>query len=100
MGSYLTFLADNDTNILLISYSQNGQNWNPSTQVQDQSSKMAPALAAWQDELWLAFVANNTTNQLLICHSADGNTWSPSHAVANQSTKMAPALAGLNAGML
>jgi hypothetical protein len=53
---------------------------------------MAPALAAWQDELWLAFVANNTTNQLLICNSANGSTWSPATAVPNQSTKATPAL--------
>ena len=96
MGSYLTFIANNDANSLLACYSGNGQTWNPSTQVQDQSSKMAPALAAWQDKLWLAFVANNSTNQLLVCNSADGQTWSPSTGVANQATKAAPALAYLN----
>jgi hypothetical protein len=96
VGSYLTFIANNDANSLLACYSGNGQTWNPSAQVQDQPSKMASALAAWQGRLWLAFVANNSTDQLLVCSSADGQTWGASTAVANQATKAAPALAYLN----
>jgi hypothetical protein len=63
--------------------------------VQNQSSKAAPALAVFDNRLWIAFVANDATNKLLISHSAGGKTWSPSIQVQNQSSKATPALLAL-----
>jgi hypothetical protein len=96
---WLAFVADNGTNDLLVCSSANGQAWSPSTVVTDQFAKqftkMAPALAVWDNKLWLAFVADNDSNDLVICSTADGKTWSPTALVANQASKMAPALAWL-----
>ena len=92
-GFTLGFVANDATNQLLISRSADGQSWGPSTQVQNQSSKAAPALAVFENKLWIAFVANDASNRLLISNSADGQSWSPSTQVQNQSSKAAPALA-------
>src|SRR5215472_10196387 len=98
----LGFISNNSYNSLLTSYSGNGQDYwsvdslvkNPS---QSQSSKAAPALAVFQNKLWIAFVANDTSNQLLICNSGNGQDWSDNILVKNpsqsQSSKAAPALA-------
>jgi hypothetical protein len=63
--------------------------------VQNQSSKAAPALAVFENRLWIAFVANDASNQLLVSHSAGGKNWSPSIQVQNQSSKATPALLAL-----
>ena len=63
--------------------------------MQNQSSKAAPALAVFDNRLWIAFVANDASNQLLVSHSAGGKTWSPSAQVQNQSSKATPALLAL-----
>jgi hypothetical protein len=92
-GFTLGFVANDASNQLLVSRSADGQTWSPNTQVKNQSSKAAPALAEFENKLWIAFVANDTSNQLLVSHSADGQSWSPSTQVQNQSSKAAPALA-------
>ena len=92
-GFTLGFVANDASNQLLVSHSADGQSWSPSTQVQNQSSKAAPALAVFDNRLWIAFVANDASNQLLVSHSAGGKNWSPSTQVQNQSSKAAPALA-------
>ena len=83
------------SNQLFISRSPECQSWGPNTQVQNQSSKAAPALAVFENKLWIAFVANDATNQLLVSHSAGGKNWSPSTQVQNQSSKATPALLAL-----
>ena len=96
----LGFIANNSYNSLLTSYSGDGQDWSVDSQVknpnQSQSSKAAPALAVFQNKLWIAFVASNNTNQLLICNSGNGQDWSDNSQVKNpsqsQSSKAAPAL--------
>ena len=69
------------------SNSRDGQHWSDNSQVknpsQSQSSKAAPALAVFQDKLWIAFVANSNTNQLLISNSRDGQHWSDNSQVKN-----------------
>ncbi|HEY7359617.1 MAG TPA: hypothetical protein VH642_02320 [Streptosporangiaceae bacterium] len=92
-GFTLGFVANNASNQLLVSHSADGVHWNPNTQVQNQSSKAAPALAVFDSKLWIAFVANDASNQLLVSHSADGLTWSPSTKVQNQTSNAKPALA-------
>jgi hypothetical protein len=96
MSLHLTFVANNDTNQLLACYSKDGSTWSPSTPVQGQASKAAPALAVFQDKLWVAFVANNATSDLLVCSSANGQSWSPSTPVQGQASKAAPAILGRN----
>ena len=92
-GFTLGFVANDASNQLLVSHSADGQSWSPSTQVQNQSSKAAPALAVFENKLWMAFVANDASNQLLVSQSADGVSWKPSTQVQHQSSKAAPALA-------
>src|SRR5215467_3271987 len=86
-GFTLGFVANNSSNQLLVSHSADGVRWRPNSRVQNQSSKAAPALAVFDNKLWIAFVANNASNQLLVSHSADGLTWSPSTQVQNQDRK-------------
>src|SRR6478672_6978049 len=101
MNMHLAFVANDSSNNLLTSHSTIGQEWSDNSLVQNpdqsQSSKAAPALAVFQDKLWIAFVANSTTNQLLISNSRDGQHWSDNSQVKNpdqsQSSKAAPALA-------
>jgi hypothetical protein len=96
----LGFIADNSYNSVLTSYSGNGQDWSVNRPVknpsQSQSSKAAPALAVFQNRLWIAFVANGPSNQLLVCNSGNGQDWSDNSQVKNpsqsQSSKAAPAL--------
>ena len=98
MGMYLAFVANNDTNRLLVSNSGDGKKWLPSTQVGNESSKRAPAISfvsSGPQGFTLGFVANDASNQLLVSHSAGGKTWSPSIQVQNQSSKATPALLAL-----
>jgi hypothetical protein len=92
---WIAFVANDASNQLLVSQSADGVTWKPSTQVQNQKSKAAPALAVFDSRLWIAFVANDTSNQLLVSHSAGGKTWSPSIQVQHQSSKATPALLAL-----
>ena len=96
---WLAFVADNATNDLLVCNSANGKDWSQAAlvtnQVTNQFTKMAPALAVWDNKLWLAFVADNATNDLLICSTANGQTWSQPHSWPTRSSKMAPTLAWL-----
>ena len=100
MNMHLAFVANDNSNNLLTSHSTIGQEWSDNSLVQNpdqsQSSKAAPALAVFQDKLWIAFVANSTTNQLLISNSRDGQHWSDNSQVKNpnqsQLSKAAPAL--------
>jgi hypothetical protein len=95
---WIAFVANN-TDQLLVANSVNGQLWSDRSHVknpnQSQSSKTAPALAVFQEKLWIAFVAKDT-NQLLVANSVDGQEWSDNIRVQNpdqsQSSKTAPAL--------
>src|SRR5262249_17570921 len=97
---WIAFVADNDTNQLLVCNSSNGTDWTDDIPVKNpsrsQSSKRAPALAAYQTKLSIAFVHDNHTNQLLVCNSSNGTDWSNDSPVGNpsqsQSSKAAPAL--------
>ena len=81
--------------MLFRSQSADGVTWKPSTKVQSQFSKAAPALAVFESKLWIAFVANDASSHLLVAHSAHGKNWSPSIGVKDQSSKAAPAFLGL-----
>src|SRR5215468_1477930 len=101
MNMRIAFVAKDNSKSLLTSHSANGQLWSDRSHVknpnQSQSSKAAPALAVFQNKLWIAFVANDASNQLLICNSGNGQDWSDNSQVKNpnqsQSSKAAPALA-------
>ena len=80
MSMYLAFVANSNTNRLLVSNSGDGKNWQPSSQVGNESSKRAPAISfisSGPQGFTLGFVANDASNQLLVSQSADGKTWSP-----------------------
>ena len=88
---WIVFVANNNSNELLVCSSSDGQNWSSSTEVQ-QSSKATHPLAVFDNKLWIVFVANDDSNELLVCSSSDGQNWSSSTEV-QQSSKAAPALA-------
>ena len=95
----LAYVADNATKTLLTSYALEAGGWSPDTEVQGQSSKAAPALAVFDNKLWIVFVANNNSNELLVCSSSDGQNWSSSTEV-QQSSKAAPAIFGLDGAIV
>src|SRR5262245_15814565 len=94
VGLYLAFVANNNTNSLLATYSGNGKDWADSTPVGSESSKRAPAISfasSGPKGFTLGFVANDASNHLLVSHSDDGQSWNPNTSVQNQSSKAAPA---------
>jgi hypothetical protein len=92
----MAYVANNDRNDLLTaelsSFIDAPSKWTGSRRVQGQSSKTAPALAVFQNQLVLAYVANNDRNDLLTASSTDGVNWTGSRAVQGQSSQTAPAL--------
>ena len=86
------FVANNNTDDLLICSSADGANWSDNSGVQGQLSKTGPSLAPFNGKLWTAFIADNNSNELLICSSGDGLGWS-NNTPMNQSSKAAPSLA-------
>jgi hypothetical protein len=100
-GPVLAYVANNNGNDLLTTYTDDGINWTGSRLVVGQSSKHAPALVGFpagpnavfpRPQLIVAYVANNDTNDLLTASSNDGIHWKGSRLVQGQSSKMAPAL--------
>jgi hypothetical protein len=94
----LAFVANNDSNDLLVVTSTLGDHWSEHHPV-NQQSRTAPALACLgtvigEDRklLVMAFVANNQSNDLLTCTSQDAVHWSEHHLI-NQQSKTAPAMA-------
>jgi hypothetical protein len=93
---WLAFVANNDTNELLVTYTPDGFNWIPKNFDVHQSTKAAPALASFNGELWLAFTANNLVGDILITHTADPTNWPDASTAVGQPTKQSPALAAFN----
>jgi putative hemolysin len=91
------FIADNDTNDILICTSQNGVAWTKNSQV-GQSSKNSPSMVLFNFQFWLAFISNSGANDLLICSSPDGVKWTGSTKVG-QSSKNSPSLILFNNGL-
>jgi putative hemolysin len=92
------FVANNDTNDLLICSSPDGSVWSANTQVTGQSSKDSPSMVFFNFQFWLVFIANNETNDVLICSSPDGKTWSKNTQVG-QSSKNSPSIVVFNNGL-
>jgi len=104
----IAYVADNASNDLLITTSNDGIHWTASTQVkgpQDetpQQSPLAPALVYFnvccssynvgQSALLLAYVANNGSNDLLVTISTDALNWTQSSPVQGQQSSVSPAL--------
>src|SRR4051794_5420444 len=68
---YLAFVANDETNHLLVASSSDGINWTGNVRIY-QTSKTAPALTVFQDQLYLAFVTNNGSSNLRVVSSSDG----------------------------
>jgi hypothetical protein len=91
----VAFVANNNTNSLLVSSSTDGQTWTGDTGVFAEASQTAPSLA-YRNTIDIVFIANNDTNELLYCRSSDGLTWiGPGTGLPQprQSSKIAPSLA-------
>jgi hypothetical protein len=86
------FVANNNSDDLLICASPDGVNWTDNTPVSGQLSKTAPSLSAYKNKLWTAFLADNNSNDVLVCSSGDGLAWSGNTRI-NQSSRDAPSLA-------
>lgn len=70
------FIANNNSNDLLICSSTNGSDWTDNIRLnQAAQGGTAPSLTAFNEQLWCAFIANNSTNNVLVCSSADGSNW-------------------------
>jgi hypothetical protein len=89
---WMAFVANNDTNTLLLSSSPDGVNWTRE-KPPNESSKCSPALAGSEERLYLAFVADNDSNDLLVTSTDDGMSWTRG-AAPNESSKCGPALSG------
>jgi len=88
---WVAFVANNESNDLLICSSPDGRTWSPSSRVGGQHSKTAPSLAVANNQLWVAFVANNESGDVVTCASLDGRQWSDNVPV-RQRSQIAPIL--------
>ncbi len=92
---YMAFVADNDSNQLLLCSSADGLTWSANTRI-GQASKTAPSLALSGNRLLVAFVAYHEASELLVSWSDDyGQTWS-GNVNTGQFSKTAPSLAAFN----
>jgi hypothetical protein len=94
---WVVFVANNNSQDLIIASSADGQTWLPANVglVTNQSSSASPALAAWNGQLWIAFVAANGSNDILLCSSLDGQNWPAAsvYTIESNATPSPPALA-------
>jgi hypothetical protein len=94
----LAYVANNNSNDLLVTSSTDGITWSKPSQITGQSSKLAPAIVEFVQspddncKLILAYVANNSSNDLLVTSSTDGITWSKPSQITGQSSKLAPSI--------
>ena len=93
------FVANNNSNDLLICSSSDGQNWSFNNTRLNQSAKngSSPSVAVFNNRLYVSFIANNNSNDVLVCSSADGVNWTNNIRI-NQSAKnnTSPSLAVFN----
>ncbi|CUW40576.1 protein of unknown function [Magnetospirillum sp. XM-1] len=83
---YASFVADSDSNALLLCASPDGCSWGPNIDIADQTTLAIPDLAVFNSQFWVSFVASNGNNpQVLLCSSPDGVNWSNNMVVGGQS---------------
>lgn len=90
---HAAYVANDDTNQLLVTSSSDGVIWSPDAIVDAHSSKFAPAVVVFNNKLHVVYVANNDTNQMLAISSPDAVNWSADAWVDAHTSKEAPALA-------
>jgi hypothetical protein len=83
-------------NTLLISSSSNGKTWNPCISC-NQTTSVAPAMAVFQEQLWVAFRSNDSTNYLLIASSKDSTTWPTSCVNVSKTSAVRMSIASIGA---
>jgi hypothetical protein len=93
---WAAFVANNNSDQLLVCSSADGQIWTDNTLVHGELSKTAPSMAVFNNRAWIAFMADNSTNQVLVSSSADGQNWTANSLVHGESSKTAPSLAAFN----
>lgn len=69
----------------------NGGDWSGNQHISNTTSNQAPALAVWNNALYMAFVDSNNNNDLTVISSTDGLNWSNDLTVG-QSSGNTPAL--------
>jgi hypothetical protein len=81
------FVANNNSNDLLVCASADGQAWSNNIRM-NQAAKngSSPSFAVLNNRLFVSFIANNNSNDVLVCSSADGQTWSNNIRI-NQAAK-------------
>jgi hypothetical protein len=98
----VAYVANNNSDDLLVSTTTSINNWGQSNPVSGQQSNVGPALTTANftnaptianGSLILVYAAANGSGDLLASVSSDGVNWSHSISFANQSTAMSPAVA-------
>jgi hypothetical protein len=89
---------DSDRRVLVSSSGtpSDSQSWSGDTQVQGQSSAGDPALAVFDNTLWVAFISNDDNRKVLVCSSktpSNSQSWSGNTEVQGQSSATNPSLA-------
>jgi len=93
----MAYVANNDSNQLLLTTSTDGYHWSNPILVGGQSSEMAPALStngggSLNPGLVLAYVASNGSNDLYVTTPGAGTTWSTGVRVGSYTSKAAPCI--------
>jgi len=79
------FVADDGTNQLVV-------NIGGTNHVVDQESLLGPALAEYNNQLWLLYVAADGTGQLMLTSSPDGIAWTPPIRVPGAQSALSPSM--------
>jgi hypothetical protein len=100
-SAYVAFISNDPSNRILVSSTPSGVwtvIWPPvsSTTNTNQTSQLGPALAVFNNRLYVAFISNDNSNRVLVCSSPDGSTWSTRATFINQTSKFTPSLAVFN----
>ena len=79
---------------MLMCSSPDGENWSANSLVYKVASAQAPALAVFNNKLWLAFIDGD--NEVRVTSSSDGLSWPTSTKFAGLTSQAAPTLTVFN----
>jgi hypothetical protein len=105
-GKLYVVYVDDSSGRLYITSSGDGTKWSSGTftkqyietvdtgvDTNDTPVKLSPALAVFNNQLYMAYIANDGNHTLMIASSSDGINWSTGTPVSNQYTDSTPSLA-------
>lgn len=77
----MAYVANNNTNDLLVTTSDDGVHWSPPRRT-GQATSLTPALVTFGEHLVLVFAPQDPPHTLMYCTSKNASDWSPSRPVA------------------